>query len=74
MQYATVEKVKEGFEAASERMASSEKQTQLGFQEMKEAYTELAKQLRLYAHSVLNKSIRASGRTMHRPKCSASWC
>jgi len=59
MQYATVEKVKEGFEAASERMASSEKQTQLGFQEMKEAYTELAKQLRLYAHSVLNKSMQA---------------
>jgi HK97 family phage major capsid protein len=59
MQYATVEKVKEGFEAASDRMTSIEKETQTGFQEMQAAYKELAKQLKLYAHSILNKSMEA---------------
>ncbi|MFZ0035636.1 MAG: phage major capsid protein [Sedimentisphaerales bacterium] len=57
--YATIEKVKEGFEAASERMASIEKETQTGFQETQAAYKELAKQLRLYAHSILDKSMQA---------------
>jgi HK97 family phage major capsid protein len=57
--YATVEKVKEGFEAASDRMTSIEKETQTGLREMQEAYKELAKQLRLYAHSILDKSMQA---------------
>jgi HK97 family phage major capsid protein len=58
-QFATVEKVKEGFEAASDRMTSIEKDSQTGFQEMQAAYKELAKQLRIYAHSILDKSMRA---------------
>jgi len=58
-QYATVEKTKEGFEAVSERMTENEKETQAGFKEMQEAYKELAKQLRLYTRSVLNRSMAA---------------
>jgi len=44
--YASIEKVKEGFGAASERMTSIENNTQLGFQELKEANEVLQKQLR----------------------------
>jgi len=58
-QFATIEKVTEGFKAAGERIASIEEQTQLSFQEMKEAYKELAKQLRRYARSILDKSMQA---------------
>jgi HK97 family phage major capsid protein len=59
MPYATIEKVKEGFEAASERMTSIEKETQTGLQEMQAAYKELAKQLSHYAQSILDKSMQA---------------
>jgi HK97 family phage major capsid protein len=58
-QYATVEKVQEGFEAASERMTSIEKESQVCLQEMKEALGSLQKQLRLYARSILDKSMQA---------------
>jgi HK97 family phage major capsid protein len=59
MQFATIEKVKEGFEAASERMTSIEKESQTGFKEMQEGYKELAAQLKRYTHSILNKSMGA---------------
>lgn len=58
-QYATVERTKEGFSAASERMSEIEKQTTIGFKEMQEAYKELAQQLRRYTHSILNRSMAA---------------
>ncbi|MDD5064293.1 MAG: phage major capsid protein [Phycisphaerae bacterium] len=57
--YATAEKVAEGFKAASERISSIEKESQVCFQETKEALGSLQKQLRLYAHSILDKSMQA---------------
>lgn len=44
--YATVEKVKEGFEAANERITSFEETAKLGLQELMESVKELQKQLR----------------------------
>jgi len=57
--YATTEKVAEGFRAADERMTSIEEQTKQAFQEIQEAYQAMAKQLKLYARSILSRSMDA---------------
>jgi HK97 family phage major capsid protein len=51
--YATIEQTKKGFEAVGERMTSIENQTALGYQELKEAYEALQKQLRVITRAYM---------------------
>jgi HK97 family phage major capsid protein len=62
MQYATVDGVKKGFQAASDRMDSIEKSLQdlnVGLSEFADAFKDINNKLKLYGRSVLNASERA---------------
>ena len=57
--FATVDKVQEGFKAAGDRMTELETDTKLAFQEMAKQVNDMTKQLSAYGRSVLVASNRA---------------
>ena len=57
--FATVEKVKEGFEKAGDRMNTIEREMTLAYKELSETMTNLRQTLASYGRSVLNASERA---------------
>ena len=57
--FATVEKVKEGFTAASSRMDDIEKEMKLAFQEMQKSFGDFAQQVKAYGRSIRSGSERA---------------
>jgi len=59
--FATVEKVSEGFKAAKGRIDGLESETQLGFDEMRKEVGVILRQLRAYGQSVLTASDRSGG-------------